>query len=132
MPFVDRLRQPGAGLQNDLGVLTELAHQCLKFLAVYGSLSSKDAHHAGQSAGDGWLDAWLHADDGQRVALAQLLDGSSSRCVASDDNGLALALDKEIAEVSGALLQQSDGLVAIGRPGQIGDVEEVFVGQLSA
>ena len=91
-----------AGLGDDLDVLGVGVQQAVELSAGEGGLSGENPDLAIGRDLAGGFDPWFHADDGNEVVGAEVLDTSDGGGVTGDDDELGSVLDEVVDEGSDA------------------------------
>ena len=99
--------------------------------AGQGARGGQHAHFARHGFHGGRLEARLDADDGDAVLGAQGLHCGGGGGIAGHDDGLDALVDHPAADAEAAFEDEFVGFFAVRRVARIGEIDQVFVGQIA-
>ena len=123
----DAFDEAGALGHEHLDVVGEAGFSFLKKPSLEGAGGGEYADASGVGVECGGFDAWLNADEGDRKALAEGVDGEAGGGIAGYDDELAILFEEEAGDAVAAGDDFLAGAGAVGAAGEVSEVEGGFV-----
>ena len=122
-------REIGRADQHDIATAGEFADERLGIFARHGRLRAEHGNTFRLRLRAGRLDRRHGADKGHAVARAQLGKRQHRRRIAGDDHEIGLVRVNRLADdIDNARDQRAFRLIAIGKTGIVGDINEMRIG----